>query len=298
MSWAKRNLYFLVSAIVAVVLLGAAGWYCYSSWQSNSARGEELKAAYDQLKQITGKSPGAGNETVTNIDAAKEQTTQVKARVAEMEKFFTPIAGIPNTNHFEDRALAFAVHETIARMRSAAQSRGVALPLGAPEFAFSFTLQAGKVIYEANSGDMLSKQLGEVKFICDTLFSARITALDAVQRERTSDDANPANSGLGANDYTDSASLTNGNVVITPYQVTFECFTTELASVLSSFANQQHSVVVKTVNIQPVDTMMMTDPTAGLPPNLRGGVPTVIDEKKLKVILLLDIVKIVPTPGR
>jgi hypothetical protein len=144
--------------------------------------------------------------------------------------------------------------------------------------------------------------------------------LDAVQRERTADDSNPANgASVGANDYTDSISLTNGNVVITPYQVTFECFTPELANVISSFANQQHTVVVKTLNVLPVDSMMGGEggygggyPGGGYPgggyPGAYGATPppvaagrglsTVIDEKKLKVTLLLDFVKIVPTQGR
>jgi hypothetical protein len=300
MSWAKRNLYFLISGIVAVVLLGAAGWYCYSSMQSNSAKWDELQQDYTQLSQI----PGVGTDTTTNIDLVKEQTGKVNERVAEMEKFFTPIPGIPNTNHFNDRALAFALHDTISQLRASAQAHGVTLPAGTtPEFAFSFTLQAGKVIYDANSLEMLSKQLGEVKSLCETLFSARISALTAVQREHTGDDANPGNSATGANDYCDSASLTNGNLVITPYQVTFECFTPELGNVLASFANQSHTVVVKTVNVQPADLTMMGGDTyspGGVNPatGARGGIPTVVDEKKLKVIMLVDFIKILPAQGK
>jgi hypothetical protein len=257
MSWAKRNLYFLVSCIVAVVLLIASGWYCYSSMQSNNAVWAQLQEAYGKMKTIADKPIGAGNETVNNIEAAKQQAKQVQVRVEEMRKFFVPVRGIPNTNHFDDRMLAFAVRDTVSQLRAAAQSHNVTLPMSAPEFAFSFTLQAGKISYDANSAEMLSKQLGEVKLICDTLFACRINALDAVQRERTADDSNPANgASVGANDYTDSISLTNGNVVITPYQVTFECFTPELANVISSFANQQHTVVVKTLNVLPVDSMM------------------------------------------
>src|SRR5665213_2398173 len=120
MSWAKRNLYFLISAIAAVVLLGAAGWYCYSSWQSNSANEDQLKQAYSSLLTIANKPLGAGNDTVTNIDSAKAQTLEVKQRVAEMEKFFTAVPGIPNTNHFNDRALAFALHDTISQLRASA----------------------------------------------------------------------------------------------------------------------------------------------------------------------------------
>ena len=190
----------------------------------------------------------------------------MKVRVAEMETFFKPVPGIPNTNHFNDRALAFAVHDTISQLRASAQQHSVTLPAGTtPEFAFSFTVQAGKVIYDANSLEMLSKQLGEVKSLCETLFSARIASLISVQREHTADDANPGNTATGANDYTDSASLTNGNIVLTPYQVTFECFTPELGNILSSFANQSHTVVVKTVNVQPADLTMMGDAYAASP---------------------------------
>ncbi len=74
----------------------------------------------------------------------------------------------------------------------------------------------------------------QLKVICDTLFSNRVTSLESVQREHTSDDA----SAVQAADYLDSISVTNNNTIITPYQVTFVCFSTELAGVLASFANQ------------------------------------------------------------
>jgi predicted negative regulator of RcsB-dependent stress response len=313
MSWAKRNLYFLISCIVAVVLLGAAGWYCYSEWQSNNSHWEELSGAYGQLTTISQKNPGAGNDAVDNIKAAKEQAQDVKVRVVEMEKFFAPVRGIPDTNHFEDRVLAGAVRNTISQLRSSAAQHSVTLPgtqmqmagqQQQSDFAFSFTLQAGKTVYDPNSWDQLSKQLGEVKTICDILYSCRINALDAIQRERTADEG--GNNGMSASgpDYLDNTSVTNGNTVVTPYQVTFECFTPELGNVLSSFANQQHTIVVKTLDVQPVDanngmmegSMMQNN---GMPSvvNTRGGLPVVIDEKKLKVIMLLDFVKIIPAQG-
>jgi hypothetical protein len=314
MSWAKRNLYFLISCIAAVVLLGAAGWYCWSSHDAYNSNTEKLKAAYDQMKQLADKKPGPGNDQVDNIKTAKDETAQAKQRVVELEKFFTPVKGIPDTNKFNDRMLAFAVRETVSELRKAAQEKSVVLPAVTPEFAFSFSLQMGKTIYDPNAAEMLSKQMGEVKVICDTLFNARILNLDAVQRERTSDDANPQGMGGGQLDYTDGISLTNGTTVITPYQITFECFTPQLGIVLSSFANQSHTIVVKTMNIQPVDAMMggmeggrdMNNPYgnipyggAGQPVAGRGGpLQTIIDEKKLKVIMLLDFIKITPAQGR
>lgn len=318
MSWAKRNLYFLISCIVAVVLLGAAGWYCWSSYNANNANWDKLKANYDQMKQFADKKPGPGNDQTNNIQTAKDQTEEAKKRVAELEKFFTPVKGVPDTNKFNDRMLAFAVRETVGQLRKAAQEKSVMLPgmamavPGMPaapgaEFDFSFTLQMGKTIYDPNAAEMLSKQMGEVKLICDVLFGARILAVDSIQREHTSDDSNPQGGMGGQPDYTDSISLTNGNTVISPYQVTFECFTPQLGAVLASFANQSHTIVVKTLNVQPSDLTGMEgmrgpmnayDMTAMQAANRAGVATTIIDEKKLKVIMLLDFVKITPEQGK
>jgi hypothetical protein len=270
------------------------------------------------------KNPGPGNETVDNIKAAKEQTDQVKQRVAQMEKFFTPVKGIPDTNKFSERAIAFAVRETVGQLRKAAQDKGVVIPTMNPEFAFSFSLQMGKTTTEPTAAEALSKELGEVKTICDVLFNARILQLDSVQRERTPDDANLQQTPLQP-DYEDSASLTSGNTVITPYQVSFLCFTPQLGAVLASFANQSHTIVVKTLSIQPADQVPggggyggyvgggapggyggYPPPGGGYGENpamqpgvaRAGGLATMIDEKKLRVNMLVDFIKINPAQGR
>ncbi|HWD90722.1 MAG TPA: Amuc_1100 family pilus-like protein [Verrucomicrobiae bacterium] len=306
MSWAKRNLYFLISAVVAVALLGAAGWYCYTSWQANNANWEQLNGAYSQLESISGKNPGAGNNTVNNIETARTETKDVRERIATARKFFRPVPSIPNTNHFDDRMMAFAVRETIARLRSSAAQHNVLLPV---DFAFSFSLQQQKVVYDPKSWDQLSKQMGEIKAICDVLYNARVASLDSVQRERTADDINTMQGGGGGQpDYVDSISVTNNNnIVVTPYEVTFRCFTPELGAVLSGFANLPHTIVVKTMTIQPEELTSAGEGMPGMmggaygnqrPIAAAGGLPVVIDEKKLKVTLLLDFVKMLPEGGR
>ncbi len=57
--------------------------------------------------------------------------------VAEMEEFFKPVPGIPNTNHFNDCALAFALHDTIngcgpPRSRTRSRSRRRSLRFRSP----------------------------------------------------------------------------------------------------------------------------------------------------------------------
>lgn len=331
MSWAKRNIYFLASCIVAVVLLGAAGWYCYTSMTANNANWGQLEGAYKQLGELATKPLGPGNDQVDNIKAAKEQAEQVKQRVEQMAKFFTPVRGIPDTNKFGERTIPFAVRDTVSQLRRAAQEKGVIVPTMTPEFAFAFSLQMSKTTSDPAAAEALSHQLGEVKTLCDVLFNARILQLDSIQRERTPDDVNLQMATGLQPDYADSISLTSGNIVITPYQVSFQCFTPQLGAVLASFANQPHTIVVKTLNIQPADQSPggggyiggggypaagggypggYGNPLAGgaagayenpaMQPGAAraGSLQTIIDEKKLRVNILVDFVKITPAQGR
>ena len=36
MDWIKRNLYFVIGSLAALVLMGLAGYYLYSKWQLNN----------------------------------------------------------------------------------------------------------------------------------------------------------------------------------------------------------------------------------------------------------------------
>src|SRR5436190_3086872 len=125
MCWAKRNLYFLISCVLAVGFLGAGGWFCYSELQRNGQSWEDLKKAYDELQQISDKQPNAGDGKVDNIKTAREQAKEAQERSKTMRKFFIALPSIPNTNRIDDRALAFAVRDTIRQMRIAASYRNV-----------------------------------------------------------------------------------------------------------------------------------------------------------------------------
>lgn len=321
MSWAKRNLYFLISGIVAVVLLGAAGWYCYSEWQGNSQSWDALQQAYGQLNTFSTKPITASRE---NVDEARKQAKEMQSLNGDLRKFLSPIAPIPNTGKIDNRALAFAIRDTIRQLRVDA---GPNITL-TPDYAFSFSAQRDKAVYVEQSWGQLAQQLGEVKTICNILFSNRISSLDSIQREHTADDM----SGMSQQpDYVDFVGATNGNIVTTPYQVTFRCFDAELGGVLASFANQPYGIMVRTLEVEPAE-MAATEmnaqpqyqpqaptynnmrnphdfPNPGAPapapvapraaaPATTGGLPIIVDENRLKVSMQLEVVKIIPAQGR
>ena len=60
MDWIKRNLYFLIGSLVALALMGLAGWYLYSKWQLNNEILGKLDEQYAELKRSESAEPPSG----------------------------------------------------------------------------------------------------------------------------------------------------------------------------------------------------------------------------------------------
>jgi hypothetical protein len=333
MDWIKRNLFFVVGGVIALALLGGAGWYLYSKIDLNNQKWETLNKDYEQLKTLNQQPvhPGAG--AVDNIKTAKEQLADLKAFQDKLRpgtntapdarlpfKRIHPIPDVPGV--MQDRDFSFALSRTILALRTDATNSGVALP---PEYDFSFLAQTKLLSFPTNYLRPLATQLGEVKAICDVLFQAKINALDALRRERIASEDTAGSS----TDYIGDKSTTNELAVLTPYEMTFRCFSPELAAVLSNFASSEHGFVVKTINVEAEGAALATTDASGNPvppgatpfpgegvPTVPGrgpyipgrtppsalttpatpsrGLPIVLDEKKLRVTISLVLVKVLP----
>ena len=306
MAWIKRNLFFVIGGILALGLLGAAGFYNYQGWSHNAAAFDKLNGIYNTLRNLTGKKPSPGNDKVDNIKAAKEQEGQVRDWIRQAADCFQPIAPIPNTgtNAVSSEAFAAALRRTIDQLQHAAEAASVTLP---PKYNFSFEAQRSLVKFSGSLG-ALAAQFGEVKTISEILFAARVNSLDGIQRVRVSDD--DANGPQA--DYFDGHSVTNNLAVLTPYQITFRSFSPEIAQVLAGFASSPHGFIVKSINVQLAGAAAAMSPeTAGPmpypPPSLaappaapppvapgRGGLQTVLNEQLLRVTLVVEVVKLLP----
>src|SRR6266702_2338242 len=140
MAWIKRNLVFVIIGILAIGLLGAAGFYNYKGWSHNTVAFDKLNEIYGTLRNLTGKKPSPGNDKVDNIRAAKEQELQLQEWIRQAKNNFQPIAPIPNTgtNTVSSEAFAAALRRTIDQMQHEADAAGVVLP---PRYSFSFESQ-------------------------------------------------------------------------------------------------------------------------------------------------------------
>ena len=319
MGWIKRNLFFVVGGVVSLALLGGAGFYIYSEWARNAAANDKLTEIYSSLASVAQQQPGPGLNN-TNTQIAKEQDADLRAWINSSATYFQPIASIPSGSNISSEAYAAALSRTVDQMQHAAESAGIALP---PKYGFSFEAQRSLVKFAPGSLDLLAQQLGEVKAITDVLFPTRINALDSIQRVRVSDDDT-----LGsAADYLDDHPVTNELATITPYVVTFRCFTPELARVLSGIAKGSNTFIIKTINVLPSGAAgtLPTDMAGmgaegGMPPGRmplmrmpgenyggyapqpaapqplvgRGGFQTLLKEQLLRVVVEVRLVKLLP----
>jgi hypothetical protein len=338
MDWVKRNLYFLVGGVVAIALLGLAGYYLYSKWTLNTENEQRLSLAYADLKRISLLNPNPGNDKVNNTQIAREQEARLTAIIEKQREHFAPIPPVPApvNNVVTKEEFASALRRTIDELDRAAAAASVTLP---SKYSYSFEAQRSITTF-APGLERLAEQLGEVKTICNILFNAKINALDNLRRARVSDDDQKG----PQSDYLDPtiAPVTNELAVLTPYEVTFRCFSGELATVLAGFANAPYGFIVTTINVESgampagpgVDqaapypagaygaTPYSANPYAATPypanpyganpagetvryggyypapaapvTVTKGGLPVILDEKQLRVNMIVNLVRLLP----
>src|ERR1035437_259977 len=320
----KRNLIFVASGLLALGLMGGAGFFIYTGWARNSEKSDKLNEIYGKLQEIAQSPQQPGNQKINNTQIAKEEEKQVRDWIASAGKYFQNIPAIPVDAAVTSEAYAAALRRTIDTLQHAADSASVTLP---PKYDFSFSAQRSLVKFAGGSLEPLAAQLGEVKVIADILFAARINALDSIQRVRVSDDDT---AGLQS-DYIDQHPTTNELAILTPYRITFRSFTPELARVISGFAKSPNTFIIKSITVQPEsaapvavapvdrapnpyamnDVMMgrggrrgfrgegmpMAAPNpeqAPLSVAGKGGLQTVLKEQLLRITLEVEIVKLLP----
>ncbi len=265
MDWIKRNLYFLVGSIVALLLMGLAGFYFYSKLQLNNEIMQKLDEQFAELQRLSSEKPHPGYGQVNNIQTAKEQEQQARQTLKKVRLHFEPIPAIPDTPKVTSQDFSASLRRTIDQLQRQATNSSVNLP---PSYSFSFEAQKPRVTFAVGSLEPLAVQLGEVKAICNILFEAKINSLDNLRRERVSADdaAGPQT------DYLEQASVTNELAVLTSYELDFRCFSTELAAALAGFGSSAHGILVRTINVEQAVAMgsMAGDP---LNPEAPGYAP-------------------------
>lgn len=246
MAWIKRNIFLVVTLVVAIGLLGFAGFFLWTKMQSAEEVSGLLTAQTEELKQLAERKPHPGTDKVNNINAAKQEVTRVTNFLAEIKSRHFEIIEV--SNQVGAARFKALLENTIGQLERNAKQVSVSLP---PTFAFSFTEQRKKVDLNAKALPILLSQLKDVENICNVLFNARINQITSIRRSPTADD--PA---MGGDDYLSRKLDTNtvANTLTSSYEANFVGFSADLAAVLEGLVKAKGCFIVKSVTTETFKT--------------------------------------------
>jgi hypothetical protein len=232
-----------VGSLVAVALMVLGAFYLLSAISSEAKITEDIAAQYAELDRLNKLNPHPGSGSIDNVAAAKEQEKALRAYINKARPYFERCTPIPDSPKVAKEEFAAQLRNTIAQLTRAAGQGNVTLP---HDYQVTFESQRHLMNFDPGSLDKLAVELGEIKAICDVLFHAKINSLESVRRELVSvaDDKNTP-------DYLSQKTSVTPLADLTPYEVSFRCFSTELAGVLSGLASSPHCFMVKNINVEP-----------------------------------------------
>jgi hypothetical protein len=255
MPWLKKNLWWVGSAAVALVLLVIAGAYLYRNFRAESLVSAELNQQTEELNQLNNLNPHPGTDKVNNIEAAKQQEKELEAFLLEAQKRFVPLDYPTNLDSGQFKLL---LDTTIDELQRQAERASVKLH---PNYAFSFSSQKSLLFFEPNTIPPMTRMLLDIKTISEMLFRAKVLALDGIRRPSvTAADTPTPGAQPGMSDFWTKKAVTNDLAIMTPYEFTFHCFTPELASVLEQVYSSPHCFLVKNLVVDPAPSQLLEKP--------------------------------------
>ncbi len=272
MLWIKRNLFLASGSLVAIALLIAGLLYVSAGLSKNKQLGDEVEGTRTRLNNIYN-SPEPFPHA-TNINAAKAETGKLRGAVTKTRKYFVPV----QSERVDVRAFRTLLGKTIEDLRVAAREARTVLPT--PSYAFSFETQKLRTDFGPGTFPGVPEQMMEVKALCTILFGARVPAINYIRRARVSADDRASTIGI---DYL-APVLVNQTIPLAsaeshPYELSFDCFSPELAQVLNALARSPHGFTVKALMIEPKGGPMADAGGFGVaaaeiaPPPAPGGRP-------------------------
>jgi hypothetical protein len=293
MTWIKRNLIFVITVAVGVLLAGWAGYSLMGAMNEDKQVQDDFTSVVNQLTTVRSMNP---YPTPENIESAKAEAAQMRGLLGDFHKVYAPFPPVPN---LDEKAFAAELSRRISGWTADAKNTAVGIP---DQYAFSFSGLVGQLSFASNCIPAYLQQFNEMDGILQALFRAHVNELESLQRVPVY----PCDS--GGNDFLQTSWVTNQVGVVAPYQVSFLCFSRDLGTVLESLINSTNCYVVKSVVVTPTKPQeqpgrVAAPPAAYRPPVTIPGKPgatkgspgiTVIREKPLFVTLVIDAIQLKP----
>ena len=292
MAWVKRNLWLVISGVVALALLGVGGWYLWSAIQKNKQVDTDINQIKSEIEALLGKQP---TPNAQNLADAKKQLERLNAFMLTAKKQFPPTP--PPSQPLDNQSFKSLLQTTVDELHKQASSVGIHVETN---YYFTFENERLPVMFPPETLRPLSERLSEVKLLASILFKARVNRLVGIRRAMVPGERVVPAGPTAASDYLPAQARANADTGMTlwPYEITFNCFSPELATVLDSLQRVEYGLVVKSVTSEAVregPAQPARDPRnparTNAPPK---ALETIIDERPLRVTLRIEVIK--PSP--
>ncbi len=294
MNWVKSNIGLVVGGVVALALMGVAGWFLFTQMEAEKRAEANLEQGLSNLKSLLTRDPHPGdpNKGVDNIAAVRAEQAKVAKNLLEpLQALFPPFETPEELDTFKFKSL---LEERVASMQRAARKSGTKLPKeGDSKYSFSFSDVRPKVSFAPETLQPMAFQLAQIESISEVLFDAKIHSINGIKRPEVSeaeeeveededdydDEEESAFSSfslsVSSDNYIEDEVITNSitGAIIYPFQLSFQCFASELSNVMTGFNENDHFFRVKWMVVeQSAKSNEAADPNAGLyAPEPRGG---------------------------
>lgn len=312
MNWIKRNVLFVASLAVALIIMLAGGFFLFTSIQESATLDEDFNTAISNLQNIHASPAHPGEGRVNNLTIARTNLQTLQTFLAEAKTVF---GGANIQTNISDSEFKTTLETTIHQLHQVAREKAVELP---EDFSFTFAAQRGKLSFAPGSIPSWLLQLSDIRAITEILFNANVNAIENMRRSPVS-----ADDKTGTSELLNATIVTNEAVLSVPYEISFRCFSEEFAAAMQGLVSSSNFFVVKQFSVQPAraegtqtsatQQPVGAPPTRGqFPPGTRfpapgtpgsrptaGGLQPFLSEKPLLVTLLIDSVRLLSTdaPG-
>lgn len=238
MNWLKKNLFLVAGGVVALGLLGFAIYFLLTQKDAVAEVTEQLSAQTTELQSLATHDPHPNQE---NIESARKEQKKLAEFLHNSRKFFVPVAGFTN---MDAAAFKELLQTTISDLEHGAEKAAVHLPA---KYDFTFSPQRKSMDFAPDTLVPLAMQVAEIRAICDVLFEARVHALTGLRRAPVAkEDTSTTDCLTGKKPTTNTVTGT----VLTPYEIQFQGFSTELAAVLDGFYRSSNCFIVRNIDVQ------------------------------------------------
>jgi len=266
MNWIKQNVGLVVGGVIALILMGVAVWYMMSQIDLEKTVTAELEQQRTLVQNLYNRDPHPGTSKVDNIGAVQKEQERVQDVILGPLESFFPGFEIPETLSISE--FKEILENTLSEMQREARYTGISLPaVDQGSYGFSFDDIRPRIDLEPEALRPLTFQLFEVRELCKVLFESKIHGINAIKRLPVSDNDGPSAGGgigLGLTGASTGSTATAGenyiedvatqdpniNAIMIPFQISFQCFSSELARVIDGFNNSAHYFRIKWLAVE------------------------------------------------